>query len=116
MTAREWGFLIDENLEKQTTVYLTTEDIKAEHVSTALWPGANDFEDILPYACEEDLIIVTNNILDFKPLQPDAHAGLVIVYNNRLSAFQVATGLFKIVTAYQHRDAFPEKEVLDEWI
>lgn len=116
MSTRDWAFLIDENLDKQTVAYLTAEAVSAEHVSTALWPGADDFEDILPYARQEDQIIVTNNILDFKPLPADAHNGLVIVYNNRVSAFQLATGLFKIMTAYQHRDEFPEKEALDEWI
>lgn len=116
MTERPWAFLIDVNLEQQTAAYLSNEGIRGEHVSTALSPSADDFEDILPYARTEDLIIVTNNILDFKPLPDDEHAGIVIVYDNRLSAFQIATGLFRIMTAYQTRDAFPGKEALDDWI
>lgn len=71
---------------------------------------------ILPYARTEDLIVVTNNVLDFKPLADDEHAGIVIVYDNRLSAFQIATELFRIMTAYQTRDAFPGKEAPDDWI
>ena len=82
----QWGFLIDENLGRQTASYLTTEGIRAEHVSAALFPGADDFDDILPYARREDLIVVTNNILDFKPLAYDQHEGIVIVYDQRLSA------------------------------
>lgn len=62
--AGEWGFLIDENLDRKTVGYLETEDIRGEHVSGVLEPGADDFDDILPYARAEDLIVVTNNILD----------------------------------------------------
>lgn len=60
----EWGFLIDENVARQTAGYLEAEGIRGEYVSDALFPGADDFDDILPYARTEDLIVVTNNILD----------------------------------------------------
>lgn len=55
-------------------------------MSGILFAGADDFDDILPYARQEDLIVVTNNVLDFKPLAGDEHEGIVIVYNQRLSA------------------------------
>jgi hypothetical protein len=59
---------------------------QGEYVSGILFAGADDFDDILPYARQEDLIVVTNNVLDFKPLAGDEHEGIVVVYNQRLSA------------------------------
>lgn len=112
----EWGFLIDENLERQTAAYLEAEGIRGEHVSAVLRPGADDFDDILPYARREDLIVVTNNILDFKPLADDEHEGIVIVYDQRLSAWSLANGLFRLVDQYRDRNELRRKEVLDPYV
>lgn len=111
-----WGFLIDENLERQTADYLETEGIRGEHVSDVLFPGADDFDDILPYARQEDLIIVTNNILDFKPLSDDEHEGIVILYNQRSSAWEIANALFELIEVYEDRNRLRGKEALDVYL
>ena len=112
----EWGFLIDENVERQTAAYLDAEGIRGEHVSGVLFPGADDFDDILPYARREDLIIIANNILDFKPLADDEYEGTVIVYNQRLPAWSIANALFRLVDQYRDRNELRRKEVLDPYI
>ncbi|PSP72671.1 hypothetical protein BRC86_11975 [Halobacteriales archaeon QS_3_64_16] len=110
----EWGFLIDENLERQTAAYLETEGIRGEHVSSVL-PGADDFDDILPYARRENLMVVTNNI-HFKPLSDDEHEGIVIVYNQRLPTWSTANALFRLVDQYRDRNELRRKEVLDPYV
>ncbi|WP_331233739.1 DUF5615 family PIN-like protein [Natronorarus salvus] len=112
----EWCFLIDENLGRQVATYLVAEGSRGEHVSDALFPGADDFEDILPYARKEDLIVVTNDVLGFKPLSEDQHEGIVIVYNQRLSPWSIATGLFRLIERYSDRGSLPGTEVLDPYV
>lgn len=112
----EWGFLVDENLGRQVAAYLAAEGIRGEHVSDALFPGADDVEDVLPYAREDDLIVVTNNVLDFKSLSEDQHEGTVIVYNQPLSAWSIATGLFRLIDLYSDRDSLRGTEVFDPYV
>jgi len=61
----EWRFLIDENLSPNIVTELECRDIAAEYVLDALFEGADDFEDILPYCRQTDTVLVTNNVRDF---------------------------------------------------
>lgn len=114
--AGEWGFLIDENLEPQIARYLRKEGVHAEHVLDALSAGADDREELLPYAREQDLVVVTNDVTDFSGLPEDEHEGIVVVYDGRLSAFQVSMGLLDIVEAYPGRESLRGYEILDDWV
>jgi predicted nuclease of predicted toxin-antitoxin system len=60
-----WRFLLDENIDPKTVTYLEKEGIHAEHVRDALWTGADDMADIIPYARDEELVIVTSDVTDF---------------------------------------------------
>jgi hypothetical protein len=111
-----WRFLLDENIDPKTATYLEKEDIHAEHVRDALWQGANDEADVLPYARDHELIIVTSDVKDFGGLLPEAHAGLVLLYDDTMPAYQVAAGLITMIDAYQNRDSFGEREELDPWV
>ncbi|WP_435066361.1 DUF5615 family PIN-like protein [Halobaculum sp. EA56] len=51
-----WRFLLDENIDPKTATYLEKEGIYAEHVRDALWQGADDEADVLPYARDHELI------------------------------------------------------------
>ena len=90
-----WHFLLDENIDPKTATYLEKEGIHAEHVRDALWQGADDETDVLPYAREHELIIVTSDVKDFGGLPSDAHAGVVLLYDDTMPAYQVAAGLSK---------------------
>ena len=74
----DWRFLLDENIDPKTATYLKKEGIYAEHVRDALWQGADDEADVLPYAREHELIIVTSDVKDFGGVPPEAHAGIVL--------------------------------------
>ncbi|WP_458190863.1 hypothetical protein [Haladaptatus sp. NG-WS-4] len=37
------------------------EEVRAEHVRDALWQGADDEDDVLPYAREHNLVVVTSS-------------------------------------------------------
>jgi predicted nuclease of predicted toxin-antitoxin system len=64
----EWRFLLDENIDPKTATYLRKEEVHAEHVRDALWQGADDEDDVLPYAREHDLVVVTSDVKDFGDL------------------------------------------------
>jgi hypothetical protein len=112
----EWRFLLDENIDPKVETYLTKEDLFAVHVRDTVGQGADDEDDLLPYAREHDLIIVTSDLKDFGPLPSEAHAGIVLLYDDTMPAYRVASALITIVDSYPGRDAFAGREELDSWI
>jgi len=64
-----WRFLLDENIDPKTATYLEKDGISAEHVRDALWQGADDEADVLPYARDHERIIVTSDVKDFGGLR-----------------------------------------------
>lgn len=111
-----WHFLLDENIDPKTATYLGKEGFHAEHVRDALWQGADDEADVLPYAREHGLILVTSDVKDFGGLPPGAHAGVVLLYDDTMPAYQIAAGLITMTDAYQNRDSFGGREELDPWV
>ena len=111
----EWRFLCDENLDPKTATYLRKEELHAEHVRDVLWQGADDADDVLPYAREHNLIIVTSDVNDFCDQQVDTHAGIVLLYDDTMPAYRVASALLAMVDAYPRRDEFMGREELDPW-
>lgn len=87
-----------------------------EHVRDALWQGADDEDDVLPYAREHDLIIVTSDVNDFGDQQANAHAGIVLLYDDTMPAYRVASALLAMVDAYPTREEFTGHEELDPWV
>jgi predicted nuclease of predicted toxin-antitoxin system len=112
----EWRFLLDENIDPKTATYLEKGGIYAEHVRDSLWQGADNKKYILPYARGHELIVVTSDVKDFGRLPSDTHAGVVLLYDDTLPAYQVAAGIIVITDAYQDRDAFRRREELDLWV
>lgn len=72
----DWQFFLDENIDPKVGNYLEKENLYAEHVRDTLGQGADDKDDVLPYARENDLIVVTSDVKDFASLPDDIHAGL----------------------------------------
>jgi predicted nuclease of predicted toxin-antitoxin system len=58
----EWQFLLDENIDPKVATYLGKEDLFAVHVRDTVGQGTDDEDDVLPYAREHDLIIVTSDV------------------------------------------------------
>ncbi|MBP1988378.1 DUF5615 family PIN-like protein [Halolamina salifodinae] len=115
MSGREWTFLLDENMEPQVESFLASEGYDAEHVQDALSKGARDKPDVLPYARETDRIVITSDVQDFAGLDPSEHPGLMLLYEQRVSAYEVANAVLDIVEAYGDRGPFVA-EPLDEWM
>ena len=111
-----WAFLLDENIDPKTATYLEKEEIHAEHVRDVLWQGADDDADVLPYAREHELIVVTSDVKDFGGLPPDVHAGIVLLYDDTMPAYQVAAGLITMTDVYPNQDSFGGREELDPWV
>lgn len=113
----EWRFLIDENLSPSIVTNLERHGIAAEYVLDALFEGADDFDDILPYCLETDAVLVTNNVRDFNAtdLSPTDHAGIVIVHDKDRPSTEIAAEIRRIVAAYSRPDAFSGFESADDW-
>jgi len=115
MPEREWAFLVDENQEPQIATALEKEGYRAEHVQDSVGKGANDVPDVLPYAVENDLIVITADVKDFAPLAPSDHCGVMLLDMQRTSAYEVTNAVLDIVEAYGDRGQFV-MEKLDAWL
>lgn len=52
---------------------------------------------------------------DFGALPNEAHAGVVLLHDDTMPAYRVASALIAMVDAYPGRDAFAGREELDAW-
>lgn len=111
----EWRFLLDENIDPKVATYLDKEDLFAVHVRDELGQGADDEDDILPYAREHDLVIVTSDVKDFGALPNEVHAGVILLHDDAMHAYRAACALITMVDAYPGREAFAGREELDSW-
>lgn len=111
-----WRFLIDENLHPPIVTYLEKEQITAAYVPDVLFEGADDDDKVLPFARENDYILVTADLRHFSNRGDSEHEGIVLVYDGTLDSFSIVTGLLNIVEAYPGRDAMRGYEVLDNWL
>lgn len=110
-----WQFLLDENIDPKVATYLDKEGLYAEHVRDSLEQGADDEDDVLPYALEHDLVVVTSDVKDFADLPRESHAGVVLLYDDTMPAYRVASAIITLVETYPSRDAFAGREELDGW-
>lgn len=111
-----WRFLVDENLHPPIVTYLGKEEIHAAYVPDVLFEGADDDDDVLPFARAGDYVLVTNDLRDFGTRDPDEHEGIVLVYDGTLHSLDIVAGLLDVVEAYTDRDALRGYEVLDAWL
>jgi hypothetical protein len=117
MGGDDWGFLLDENVERAVGACLRKHGYRADHVVSVLEPGVDDLTAVLPYARAEDLIVVTKDVSDFSALEPADHEGLVLINSHRLTATETCEAIHQIVTAYPARDALRDHfEFLDQWV
>ena len=117
MGGDDWGFLLDENVERAVGTYLREQGYRVDHVVSVLEPGVDDLSDVLPYANAEDLIIVTKDVSDFSALSPTAHEGVILINSHRLTATEMEGAILRIVDAYPSRDALRDHvEFLDQWL
>jgi predicted nuclease of predicted toxin-antitoxin system len=112
----EWRFLLGENVDPKVATYLDKEGLSATHVRDAVGQGADDEDDVLPYARERDLVVVTSDVTDFGALPSEDHAGIVLLYDDTMPAYRVASALIAMVDAYRSRADFPGREELDAWV
>lgn len=111
----EWQFLLDENIDPKVATYLETENLFAEHVRDTLGQGADDEDDILPYAREHNRIVVTSDVSDFGDLPDEVHASVIILYDDTMPAYRIASALITMVDTYPSRDVFAGRKELDVW-
>jgi predicted nuclease of predicted toxin-antitoxin system len=114
MGEREWAFLLDENISPNVGRFLRKEGFEIARVPMVLSEGADD-SDILPYAVENDFVTITQDVSDFNRLASAEHAGILLIYDQQLSPFEIVNGVLDIVDAYGDREQFTI-EALDPWL
>lgn len=93
---------------------LALDNYTAEHVVDVLTPGADDFDDIIPYAMNHNHVIITKNYRDFNP--GTTHCGIIIAEDLH-TADEIKGGVDEIVNQYPSRQSFQDQvEWLDDWI
>jgi predicted nuclease of predicted toxin-antitoxin system len=110
----EWAFLLDENIDPKVAKYLEKESVSAVHVRETVGLGAEDNR-IMTYARNEGLILVTSDVTDFDSIQASKHAGIVLLYDDTMPAYEVASALITLVYAYPGRSELDGHEILDLW-
>ncbi|MBX0297469.1 DUF5615 family PIN-like protein [Haloarcula nitratireducens] len=110
-----WRFLLDENIDPKVATYLDKEGLFAVHVRDTVGQGADDEDDVLPYAREHELIVVTSDVKDFGALSSETHTGVVLLHDDTMPAYHVASALISMVDTYPSRNAFRGREELDAW-
>jgi predicted nuclease of predicted toxin-antitoxin system len=117
MGGSRWQFLLDENVSRTVEGELDGRGFSVEHVVDALGPGVDDLPDILPYARDNDCVVVTKDYSDFGAITEDDHRGVVLIADHAHEPHEVATAIENIVGAYPSRDAFrSQTEFLDDWM
>ncbi|MEW5930307.1 MAG: DUF5615 family PIN-like protein [Gemmatimonadota bacterium] len=76
-------FLIDENLSPQLTETAQEFGYSAFHVAHRGWSALTDAQ-VLHRVLAEDLTLVTNNWIDFRPMlkRAEVHPGIVVILPN----------------------------------
>lgn len=112
-----WRFLVDENLDPGIVDELGRHGLEAGWVPDALFFGADDDDDILPYCRETETVLVTNNVRDFNQALtgPDDHAGIVVVFDKERPVEDIAAEIHRIAVSYPSRAAFRGFESADDW-
>lgn len=117
MSGSEWGFFLDENVGRAVAHQLTQRGHQVSLVIDVLEPGVSDHTEILPYAREQDLVVVTKDCSDFSALQPSEHAGLILVANHAHTPADLTAAIDTLVDTYPSREAFRgQEEFIDDWI
>lgn len=111
----DWRLLLDENIDPSVATILHDREVDVMTVGETVGLGATDTA-IRAFARQTQRIIVTSDVRDFAPLAPDAHAGVVLVHDDTMSAQRIATGLQSMIEAYPGRESFPAQETLDDWV
>ena len=113
MSGRAWRVLVDENVQPRVAEFLRSEGHEAQHVQSVLSKGAGDFDDVLPYAVEHNMVVLTADTKDFASLSVSDHEGLLLLYNQRAPAYDVANAVLDIIEEYEQ----PERltvEIVDD--
>ena len=94
-------FLIDENLSPRLVETANAFGYNAYHVAHRGWSSLKDPE-VLQRILSEDLTIVTNNWIDFRPMlqREEVHPGIVVILPNvrrerQIELFTAALGIIR---------------------
>ena len=59
-------------------------------------------------------MIVTSDVKDFASI-PNFQVKIILLHDDTMPAYQITSALISLIETYPGPDAFPEKEILDDW-
>lgn len=89
--------LADENVSSRFVAALRAEGHSVERVEDVLGQGKPD-DDVLEYCRQESVVLLTNDQQDFSGLDPDDHAGILILTTQACSPRAVVRAVGRIET------------------
>lgn len=116
MSRADWYVLVDEDIEPRVVEFLEREGVRADHVPDVLHQGADDEEDVLPYALEHEAVVVTSNWRDFARFDPDDHYGCIVEFGQDESAMEIANAVLVAVDTYGDPVSFEGWDKLEYWL
>lgn len=116
MSRDDWYVLVDEDIEPRVATFLEREDVSADHVLDVLFEGADDEQDLLPYALANEAIIVTANWRDFSRFDPEDHYGCLIEFGQDESAMEITKAVLAAIEHYGEPEKFEGWDKLEYWL
>lgn len=59
--------------------------------------------------------MLTSDVKDFRELPADEHEGVLVVFDEKRSAHEIAAAVLDIIAAYSDRDELRGYEYVDQW-
>lgn len=109
----EWQFILDENIDPKVATYLEKEGVDAVHVRGSVGLGSDD-KSVLSWARDHGNIVLTSDVQHFGGLPPEKPPGVVLLHDDTMPAYRVASALLRLLDAYPSREAFGGRGDLDK--
>lgn len=116
MSESEWYILVDEDIERRVVDFLEQENVRADHVTDVLFQGADDEDDVMPYARDHEAVLVTANWRDFTRFDPDCHYGCFIEFGHDETAMEITKAILTAIEQYEDPANFHGWDKLEYWL
>ena len=112
-----WAFFVDANLEPRVADGLEAAGYRAEYADYVLHEDADDEEDILPYVCAEELVVITADVKNFAAFDESRHEGVFYLDNQRAPSHEIVEAVLELIDQYGSPAHMTSKtENLDRWL
>lgn len=116
MSRSEWYILVDEDIGRRVVDFLEQEGIRADYVPDVLFQGADDEDDVMPYARENDAVLVTANWRDFTRFEPDRHDGCLVEFGHDETPMEITKAILAAIEHYDDPEKLAGWDKMEYWL